>query len=255
MPPDFDYRGWVERAKLCAERARRLPGEVHIEADVSPPMGVKEVDSLAQTLPRGIPEPIRRFLTQGSADCHCRYWWDPFPNRTREMTTVAPSENLVPFASVFPRNNFIYGGADLCNPINRGIEDLGKGIASVKRAGFKMLQTGCADLGDAMDSPDERKLFQESIPFLSVGNGDTLALNMARPDLGSPVVYLSHEGEGISCYLSPSFEDFLEQWELLCYVGPEIWLLSVFQDPKTGFISGQCDKAVHLREMFHRLLV
>jgi hypothetical protein len=253
MPQEFDYRGWVERAKAFAEKCRRLPGTVGVKAEVTPPLSEKEVDSLAQSLPRGLPDPIRRFVTRGSADCHCHYWWQPVPERNMEMPFDPELRKQVPFCSVFPDKTFIYGGADLCCAFAKGARPLVEGIVVIDRSGFKNLQTGCKDMGEAMASVELKELFKRSVPFADIKNGDLLALDMGHPDTRKPVVYLDHEGYAIPP-LAPSFEDFLGQWEQLCYVGPEHWVLDSFRNPKTGFIDSRCDKAIELRAIFQRAL-
>jgi hypothetical protein len=244
VTPEFDYRAWVERARAFTDRCRRLPGTINVQAEIAPPMSEEEVDLLGPSLTQGIPETVRRFLTRGSGDCNCKYWWQP-------LADSAEREEM-PWHSIFQYECFIYGGAQLCNPINRDVKDISHGRREIGRVGFRYLQGACVDMRDAIDSPDERELYRNAFPFLTIRNGDMLALSGPDPDAKDSVVYLSHEG--LSCVLSPSFEDFLVTWERLCYVGPEIWLLNVFQDPKTGFIEGTCDKALALNDMFQRLL-
>src|SRR5262249_49164171 len=120
----------------------------------------------------------------------------------------------------------------------------------VDRAGFRGLLDGAQSIADVAEFPEEGRFFLESFPFLAIANGDKLGTFGAS----SSVVYLCHELCGASCVISPSFQDFLTQWEQLYYVGPELWLLEVFRDPATGFINGQCEKAIELRTIIDGLL-
>ena len=63
-----------------------------------------------------------------------------------------------------------------------------------------------------------------------------MSAGAARP----PVLYLCHDaddgGDGRAAFeISPTFDQFLGDWETLSYVGPEIWLLARFlADDGTG---------------------
>jgi len=69
-----------------------------------------------------------------------------------------------------------------------------------------------------------------------------------------PVVYLSNNSCGKSQSIASSFEQFLFEWEGLCYIGPEHWLLFQFLNPTTGFLDSSLPKSVKLREAFESVL-
>jgi hypothetical protein len=66
-----------------------------------------------------------------------------------------------------------------------------------------------------------------------VGNGDYLAVRASSTAGRFPILYLCHDAEDggdrrTAFEISSDFEQFLIDWETLCYLGPEIWLLRRF---------------------------
>jgi len=97
---------------------------------------------------------------------------------------------------------------------------------------------------------EDSKLWHRCVPFAPVGNGDHLGLDIGASDQAPPVAYLCHDGEGESRIIAPTFDNFLQTWEDLYYVGPAIWILHQFIDPVTGFLCSQSAGARELRQMF-----
>ena len=101
------------------------------------------------------------------------------------------------------------------------------------------------------------ELWCQSVPFIAVGNGDYLALDVTKGAGRLPVLYLCHDGDaedggdGRTAFeISPSFDQFLADWEALCYVGPEIWLLApFFADDGRGALHVEQPKATMWREI------
>jgi hypothetical protein len=213
----FGYSQWVGRAVAFINALRTLPGEVTSEVAVAPPLSESEVSKYEHGLRVPIPKPVREFLTNGSASCHCRYTWTPI------------GQNLAVLQELFPAKSYIYGGASLCN-----VED------------FASFQIGCSDwVSEWSDASDDKILWRRSFPFASIGNGDYLALDVAIQDV-APVVYLGHDGSGQSCRLAGSFQQFLLDWEQICYL--ESWFWYTFADPSSGQVieSEQLTKLRHL---------
>src|SRR5581483_4217019 len=104
-----------------------------------------------------------------SANCLCNYWWEPPPGRLQDR-----------LSELFPSNDFIFGGASLCD--SRQLEDG---------------ELGCRDLGEAYQKrfPEDAKLWVNSVPFHECGNGDCIALYVGddRERNEFPVVYLDHD--------------------------------------------------------------
>jgi cell wall assembly regulator SMI1 len=65
------------------------------------------------------------------------------------------------------------------------------------------------------------RVWHDKLPFMDVGNGDLLALDL-EPERHGQVVYLSHDGgEGHGHVMAGSFEDLLVRWIPLACPGAE----------------------------------
>jgi len=90
------------------------------------------------------------------------------------------------------------------------------------------------------EAETEREFWLSSVPLMRMDNGDYLALERGEGALAE-VRYLSHEAPGE--VLADSLLEFLEAWEGLGYVGPEIWMLEPFRRPETGRLDAGTLKA------------
>jgi hypothetical protein len=222
----LDYGQWVRRAVAFNERLRALPGNIEVDIQVEPPWDEARVESLSKTLRLPIPAPIRRFLTSASANCSCKYFWDPpgdYDKRAREIVGTQ-----------------LQGGPCLC-----GTSD------------FERVLTSFLDAGDANEElgwPQERLLWHNSFPLCEEGSGNSLGLFLRPhcPEEEYPVVYLSYEPGGYSRILDTNFDQFLTHWEEWCYVWPHILLM--FSDPTSGRISLDPLDAEPLRQLFADVL-
>jgi hypothetical protein len=183
-----------------------------------------EADTLARSLPMGLPPAMRDFLTAGSAHCECHYWWEP------------PARPWPKLKEIFTDENFIYGGPCICHPETLAV--------------YQESRTDWAEIydGDDDESRRECELWTNSSPFASIGNGDMLAFGAEASQEDPPVVYLSHDGGG-SSIISPSFTEFLRHWEIMSWIGPEIWLLDYWLDPDSGHIDSAHPKSQLLRTL------
>jgi hypothetical protein len=67
------------------------------------------------------------------------------------------------------------------------------------------------------------RIWHHKLPFMEVGNGDYLALDLDQDNHGR-VVYLSHDdGDGHGRSMAASFEDLLSRWIPLACPGAEDW--------------------------------
>jgi hypothetical protein len=237
-----NHREWIERAVAFAEQVRTFPGRVHVTVKVEPPLKEAELASLETRWRRPIPSPIRRFLTQGSADCFCYYYWDPPPPYPDELGKVV--------------SHYLVGGADLCGA--HGFQPPGASLGSVS---LDYMLTGLRDMADGFQERGimrESELWRHSFPFCHVGNGDYLALhveNDRRPD-DYLVVYLDHDADPKhdvhSFFVDDSFDRFLSHWEELFYINP-LFLIR-FVDEKTGKLDPSLPKARQFQEIMRGFL-
>jgi len=226
----FDRAAWVASA---GEFMRGLPDRLdHVDPDelefeAAPPLKNREFQKLAKALQQPLPEPLKRFLLEGSAEIRFRYCWEP-KARSKPRKTLQ---------SLISRKD-IWGGAAIC-PASQ--------IAEMQRI--------CGEYANdpqfwLVDFPDEQALWKRSVPFVMMDNHDFLALDLGptKRRKNPPVVYLCHDGD--SSEIAPSFDVFMHEWQNVCYVGPEIWLLEPFRDEGTGHLDSQGDAASALRSMF-----
>jgi len=106
--------------------------------------------------------------------------------------------------------------------------------------------------GDVIASweiPEESITWENKIAFLTMANGDYLAVDVST--LGrEPVVYLSHDGnESSHCYvLGDDFDDFLTRWAGVGSPGPESWIMAPFTHGFTKPLDPDCENAVLWRK-------
>jgi hypothetical protein len=217
----FDFRGWILRAEAFTTGLRRLEGQVQTETLVAPPLTLDALQRLEAAIPQPLPLPLRRFLREGSAHCACRYVWEP---------PAAIAEQL---PEIFG-GGAMGGGAHLCNA-----EEL---VDDCQACQEWATETWIAHF------PEDKTLWLHAMPFASVRNGDYLGLDLSKGERDPPVVCLSHDDHSGS--IASTFEAFLLAWERLCYIGPEIWLLDEFRDPRTGLLDSETSKAEQLRRLF-----
>jgi hypothetical protein len=93
------------------------------------------------------------------------------------------------------------------------------------------------------------RVWHKKLAFQHISTGDLLALDLEVE--GSPVVYLSHDGDPFhGTILGNNFSDFIERWSLIGCVGAEDWQLEKFVSDKTHGLEPLSDKAKKWREWF-----
>ncbi len=216
----IDYAAWVHRAKnFTATLESRLVGEWEVESAVAPPLDEPDLAGIESSLGRDLPLPLRRFFQFGSRCCECRYAWTPEGISQSQMNDI------------FPSSGYIYGGATLCDA---------QEVAEL----LKECQWAAEGFEEA---PEQEAYWLNTLPFAWIRNGDKLGLDLRQKEQ-PPVIYLAHDDDSVT--IAPDFDTFLETWERLCYIGPEIWLLEEFINPETGFLDANTTKAIELRKLF-----
>jgi hypothetical protein len=216
----LNFKDWTARAAAFTAGLTRLQGTVKTEALVAPPLNMEALQRLEATLPRLLPLPLRSFLLEGSANCACRYVWDPPAHLCEQLPEIL--------------DGGVYGGAELCNA-----EEL---VGYGRDCHAWAMETWVAE------SPDDQVLWLHATPFAALANGDYLGLDLSKQESDPPVVYLCHDDQ--SSLIAPNFASFLLAWETLCYIGPEIWLLDKFRDPGSGYLDSETPEAERLRHLF-----
>ena len=217
----MDYRNWIREAERFVAHVPSLTGEVEHEFRAAPPLNRAALADLDKSLRLKIPPPVARFLEHGSGGCMTHYLWEPTGQPAGRLRTIL-------------NRPYVFGGAPLCD--------------SQRFAQWQeWCVEGATETGIA-DWPEEKALWLRAFPFAGMSDGDFLALDLERGTADPPVVYLCHDDQ--SRMLSRSFDDFLEEWRRLCYIGPHPELLEDFFDPASGYLSGASEKARALRVLF-----
>lgn len=213
----FDYTGWVQRAEAFIKNVALFGNcdELRVEIAIEPPLNDSELQQLQANFKMPLPLELQRFWTTASRHCDCSYY----------------VEND---AGIF------YGDPSFLNAV-----ELPKETVSCRN-----WAEGWAD--SCPEDPAQEALWLQSIPFISIGNGDYLGLFVPEAHDNPPVVYLSHDD--VSRIIAPSFTEFLNVWEQLCYIGPEIWILEEHLD-SDGMLDASTPRAEQLRSFLQTGIV
>ena len=105
----------------------------------------------------------------------------------------------------------------------------------------------CKEWGEGMDDADASHAWLNAFPFLDLGNGDVIAMDLSAGLSEMPVVYLNHEGSYIPP-LADSLKEFLYHWERICYRGPSYWDIREFIDKRSGKLNSDLKAAQQFRK-------
>lgn len=225
----MNYRDWIYRAlSFCAE-LKKLRGEITVKCQAAPPLTKQELAQLRERWKRPLPAELIRFWTEGSCHLDCLYVWTPSPADLPELRTI------------FEYDDYIWGGprfipAAEVDPERVDTSDFGGDILN----------------GAREDAERTKRLWGRAIIVLHMDNGDCLGLDPEAPGCDPndpPVVYLVHDG-ATSDQISPSFTEFLCEWEQLSYIGPDWMFLDYWLDVDERRISAD----LHMTEELRRLL-
>lgn len=215
----MDYSAWVSRVQAFTERMKT--SGVEVVCDIAPPVTAETMSRLKAELRLPVPYAVEHFLLEGSASCFFNY--------------SLPLESKTPLPSGLDfLDKAVSGGAHLC-PDQKMAEYLNEAYAWAT-------DTWIAEY------PEDQSFWLNSLPILEVGNGDYLAVHADQHKDDPPVVYLCHEDE--SRVIAPSFTAFLQAWERLCYIHPDLAVLDPFIDADTGYLSSKAEAAHSLRILF-----
>jgi hypothetical protein len=103
------------------------------------------------------------------------------------------------------------------------------------------------DVIASWEMPEESVTWENKIAFLTLGNGDFLAVDVSTSGR-EPVVYLSHDGdEYVHCYvLGSDFDDFLTRWTGVGCPSPDN--IEPFTHDFTKPLDPDCENAVLWRK-------
>jgi len=157
---------------------------------IEPPASADQVNAIEERLGCKLPTSLRRVLT--TAASRVEFAWFTPPGHT------FPD----PFRQVFSGS------------LSWSLDDLLDLMTAVRG----WIENAFPDPSDSYD-----RVWHHKLPFMEVGNGDYLALDMNQDGEGR-VIYLSHDdGEGHGRVMAASFEELLARWIPLACPGAEDW--------------------------------
>lgn len=191
----LDYRSWIDRAVERINAMPSLPGQFTISGAVQPPLDDAAVDRLAERCRLPIPESLRRFWTTGAAGADLCYHWSEIPPQFDRQVQIASGDRF---------DDCLWGGLEILSAdevVNSTLDAL----------------SWAEDMSP--EYPKDARLWEHSLPLVSVGNGDYVGLYVRDDETDPPVVYLCHEASGGSVVLNSNLDGFLESWEQPGYIG------------------------------------
>lgn len=197
---EFDFAGWVARARAFTLGLDHLPAAEVRSTAVAAPLDEVALGALEDALGAVLPTSLRTFFSRGTSAMDCAYTFKPEGQALDQLRTLLPDESE------------IFGGARM-------------GPASDLADYSTAVREWARDTWIA-DEPDQRIIWESALPFVALDNGDYLALDLQDGATDPSVVYLCHDDE--SLLLARNLAEFLAAWERLCYLGPEHWLLGPF---------------------------
>jgi hypothetical protein len=225
----MDYQKWTSQAGNFLTAMKSLPGEINVSLEIAAPLTEAELAVIQSKWHRHLPRELVRFWTEGSAHLNGHYWWQP------------PDSEEADLARIFAHNSFIYGGPR---------------FFAAYEVDPEPADSSWIDDFVIPDAPEDeeraRDIWGRSIIFLETMSGDSLVLDAEAPECDPddpPVVYLDHEQPGVLDQISPSFTEFLLQWEKLSYIGPDSSLLNYWLDRGAGQLSPDRYQTMELKRL------
>ena len=205
----MDYAQWVQRLRnFVLTFQERSPAEWkdNFAVVIGPPLAEDELEELAESLDCGLPPALRLFLATAASSISFRYGYPTAVYETEDG--FCPADQLAEWRE-----------------------------ECVEYARESWLTEP--------DWPLDYAFWRHALPLVHYPDGDGVALWMHDPELAEPaVIYLRDEDE--SFLLSRTFDEFLEQWERLGYIGTND--LSNYRNPETGFLDATTVPAVAFRQ-------
>ena len=219
----IDYSAWLMRAERFVRSLGHLEDELSISIEPAPPIPPRELGQYAAQLDLKMPRSLVAFYTTASAGVRLHYSWKPW------------NERLPLLRQIFEHEYSIYGGARFTAP--GSLADHCQGCIDISAA-----------WAERSSEPTVVEAWKHALPFCDIGNGDLLAFDGTSNQAEPPIIYLSHE-EPVVTRISSSFDRFLSDWEQVCYIGPEGWMLRPWLDDDAGNLRVDRPEATALRQL------
>jgi hypothetical protein len=252
----MDYAAWAQRVSLFLRSLTQLPGEIDIHDGIEPPGTDDFTQGWLGSDECSLPSELKAFVATASRRCNFRYRWKP------------PEQLQAKIGALLPDQGEVTGGADLCesyrfhNFDNRqwfqqelpplfdkaalfvaGLfhPDVAAAVPTSEKDMMNSLMKG-AGVTDAARTHGR-------VPLLTLPGGDQISLESDVTLGARPVVYVPSVDSGESRIVSTSFDQFLSDWEQLCYITPTLANLAPWCDPANGRLSPHNGTTSLLREI------
>ncbi len=224
----IDFTAWVMRARQFLRTLAYLPGSIVLSDQVDQPADHHcqewlNSDDCAAT------SEVRQFLRSASQDFAMNYDWTPPDHWNSRLSEFCPIAKM------------ISGGAGLCNWYELNIYN---------HNWFRDFFTAPKDY---LLTPSDFDAAKQPGGLLKIGVFDQehrLSIEIGPSGEDRGVVHTFVSGAGPRHRLSLSFEQFLIDWENICYIRPHLENLQPWLDPTTGLLCPDPDKSRRLRALF-----
>jgi hypothetical protein len=225
---DMDFVAWVNRAKAFVRGMASLPGKIVLCDNVEPPAIDEHSSSWLNSKQCSLPGEIHRFISTASKWCSFYYRWKPTPEWGQRLESILPGVKS------------LLGGANLCEGNRYFLYD--------NRFSFRdFFGTSMFGAQSAAGTSIEEER-GDLLPLTPPEDGEQLALELGPDSEFRGAVVLCRPESGARTKVSLSFEQFLRDWERICYLSPSSDMLSRWAD-STGLFNPDEDKAAQLRSL------
>lgn len=221
----MDYTAWIFRASQFLRSLAWLPGDIEINDGIEEPASDQHSLDWLGSPKCSVPQELRAFMQSASRRCYLHYRWKP------------PESLQARIADIWPGHPELNGGGDLC--------ELARHLVYDHRDWFKSV-LGRRSQGGASDPARERGL----IPILILQGDARLSLDMNAPSEHPPVVYTPPNDFATPHLISPSFDQFLMDWERLCYIQPDPDTLAPWLSADGRGLNTECEATARLNTLF-----
>jgi len=227
----FDSLKWIERARGFVRGLAGLPGKIRLDDSVQPPAkSERDKRDWLRSKECSLPPKIHPFVELGSEWCCFSYRWSP------------PAAWLPKVHALLPGREVVNGGANLCEANRYYLYD-GKREFKAFFDSLPLPQSFLEQVGVTQ----ERGRFLMLAPL---ENDRELVLDLESEDGQRGVGCAFTSGSRRFHRFSRNFEEFLTQWESICYATPDPETLRPWLDPATGLLSPDPEKSRALRTLF-----
>lgn len=228
-----NFAEWAKNASTFLRGLTYLPGRIEIADEIEPPANEDYHRAWLASDDCSLPPEIVRFLASASRRCFFLYRWSPPPDLRQALSDL------------FPGQETLIGGGDFCE---------GNCYSSFEKRDQLAGLLGPTLLGSLGWDRMEVERSRGYLRLMALPNGDTISLQLDPAGGTRCVSYLPADPAAEPRVLSPSFEQFLLDWQQLSYIQPSLEFLAPWLDSASGRLNADCEATAALKDLLaHRL--